>query len=216
MHLDMTHATSTPRIPGRQPLTIAVGLALAAALAALPAAAADYFTPAEIDQIREAQEIERRIPVFLEIAEIRLAMLGLIEVEEPEEEGDGGFARAIIGILSPDAKEQLERAEEAERRPEFANDLTVYTRGELLRGYYQAIEEAMDNIDDAWERGRGDVRPPIESLKEFVETTIPILEEYAPRNADEEVALEDAIDIAELAREGADAALEVVPKTEDN
>ena len=178
--------------------------------------AADYFTEIEIEQIREAQSIGRRIPVFLEIANLRLVRLGLVEGEEEvdNEEGVGSsITRGIIRILNPEAADELERIDD--ERSELTNDLSMFSRGDLLRGYYQAIEEAMDNIDDAYERDRGDVRRPLENLLEFVETTIPVLREFSPDNSNEEIALEDAIEIAELARDGATEALDIVPQTED-
>ncbi len=178
--------------------------------------AADYFTEIEIEQIREAQSIGRRIPVFLEIANLRLVRLGLVEGEEEvdNEEGVGSsITRGIIRILNPEAADELERIDD--ERSELTNDLSMFSRGDLLRGYYQAMEEAMDNIDDAYERDRGDVRRPLENLLEFVETTIPVLREFSPDNNNEEIALEDAIEIAELARDGATEALDIVPQTED-
>lgn len=178
--------------------------------------AADYFTEVEIEQIREAQSIERRIPVFLEIANVRLVQLGLVEGEEEvdNEEGGGNFiTRGIIRILSPEAANELERIDN--ELSELTNDLSMFSRGDLLRGYYQAIEEAMDNIDDAYERDRGDVRKPLENLLEFVENTIPVLGEFSPDDGNEEIALEDAIEIAELARDGATEALDIVPQTEE-
>ena len=73
----------------------------------------------------------------------------------------------------------------------------------------------MDNIDDAYERGgRGDVRGALEQLLAFTEASLPALETFEASNPNEEVALEDAVEIAELARDGAREALEVVPQTE--
>ncbi len=178
--------------------------------------AADYFTEVEIEQIREAQSIERRIPVFLEIANIRLVRLGLVEGEEEvdnEEGGGNSITRGIIRILSPEAADELERIDD--ELSALTNDLSMFSRGDLLRGYYQALEEAMDNIDDAYERDRGDVRKPLENLLEFVENTIPALGEFSPDDGNEEIALEDAIEIAELARDGATEALDIVPQTEE-
>jgi hypothetical protein len=188
---------------------------LACLASVTPSSAAEYFTNLEIDQIRETQNVGRRIPLFLQIAEIRLTYLGLIETEEEiEAENPAGnfFERTLIRIIAPEAADDLERV--SNEQPEFDDDVTVFSRADLLRGYYQAIEEAMDNIDDAYERRRGDVRGPLEDLKEFLEETLPLLRTAAPENLDEEIALEDAIEIAELARDGAAEALEIVPKTE--
>ena len=203
--------SSTFRLLGTTSLVAILGLT------SVPGSlAADYFTEVEIEQIREAQSIERRIPVFLEIANIRLVRLGLVEGEEEvdnEEGGGNSITRGIIRILSPEAADELERIDD--ELSALTNDLSMFSRGDLLRGYYQAIEEAMDNIDDAYERDRGDVRKPLENLLEFVENTIPALGEFSPDDGNEEIALEDAIEIAELARDGATEALDIVPQTEE-
>ena len=203
--------SSTFRLLGTTSLVAILGLT------SVPGSlAADYFTEVEIEQIREAQRIERRIPVFLEIANIRLVRLGLVEGEEEvdnEEGGGNSITRGIIRILSPEAADELERIDD--ELSALTNDLSMFSRGDLLRGYYQAIEEAMDNIDDAYERDRGDVRKPLENLLEFVENTIPALGVFSPDDDNEEIALEDAIEIAELARDGATEALDIVPQTEE-
>ncbi len=203
--------SSTFRLLGTTSLVAILGLT------SVPGSlAADYFTEVEIEQIREAQTIERRIPVFLEIANIRLVRLGLIEGEEEvdnEEGGGNSITRGIIRILSPEAADELERIDD--ELSALTNDLSMFSRGDLLRGYYQALEEAMDNIDDAYERDRGDVRKPLENLLKFVENTIPALGEFSPDDGNEEIALEDAIEIAELARDGATEALDIVPQTEE-
>ncbi len=203
--------SSTFRLLGTTSLVAILGLT------SVPGSlAADYFTEVEIEQIREAQSIERRIPVFLEIANIRLVRLGLVEGEEEvdnEEGGGNSITRGIIRILSPEAADELERIDD--ELSALTNDLSMFSRGDLLRGYYQALEEAMDNIDDAYERDRGDVRKPLENLLEFVENTIPALGEFSPDDGNEEIALEDAIEIAELARDGATEALDIVPQTEE-
>ncbi len=179
--------------------------------------AADYFTEAEIEQIRTAQSLEQRIPVLLKIAEIRLGLLGLVEtdgrLDEADKPGGNAITRAIIRVMDPAAAAEIERAREDV--PDFENNLRDFTPAELLRGYYQAIDETMDNIDDAYERGgRGDVRGAIEQLFEFTGASLPALGNFEPSNENEEVALEDAIEIAELARNGASEALDVVPQTE--
>ncbi len=203
--------------PMRKRLLTTAAVLLAGLAGAAPGDAADdYFTDAEIERIRDAQRIERRIPVFLEIAGVRLVRLGIMEgdaeVADSREEGNG-LTRTIIRLLDPEAADELD--ELARQQDEFSNDLSVFTRADLLRGYFQALDEAIDNIDDAYERGRGNVRRPLEDLLEFTEDTIPNLREFSPGNRDEEVALEDALEIAELARDGASEALEVVPRTEE-
>ena len=200
---------------------IARTLALALLLGALVAQAAppaDYLTKAEIDEIRDTQEIDRRIPLFLKFAETRLFYLGLAE-GDPNESNEPGrvqrFALAVGKILQPGAKEDIEEQEKKaeEIRATLDADLREFSRSELLRGYFQALDEAMDNIDDAYERRRGDVRGPLEDLKKFADKSIPMLKRFEPENEFEEDALGDAIEQAELALEGATKALKTIPKT---
>ena len=188
---------------------------VAGALSVTVVAAPEYFTVLEIDQIREAQEIGRRVPVFLNIAQTRLVYLGLQEVEKKEEGKASRVAKALVSVFQPGMAVEAEKAEaEAKTRAEESDaELVEFTRTELLRGIYQALEEAMDNIDDAYERKRGDVRGPLEELKQFTETTIPLLKRFEPETSREKSALQDALEQAELALEGATSALEIVPKT---
>ena len=188
------------------------------ATAATRTPAVEYFTEVEIDQIRDTQDIGERTAVFLDIAKARLIYLGLREA--PEQKGEGKATRVVktlINILQPGATAEVdqEQAKAEQSAEESDAELAEFTPSELLRGYYQALEETMDNIDDAYERDRGDVRKPLENLLEFVENTIPALGEFSPDDGNEEIALEDAIEIAELARDGATEALDIVPQTEE-
>jgi hypothetical protein len=194
------------------------GLILLVLTLAVPVAAADYFTELEIDEIREAQEIDKRVEILLRIAQIRLARLGLVELEEEIDQtqsDNNAVTRAIVRILAPAAADQLENARVETDRADFDNDLSRFSRTELLRGYFQAIEETMDNIDDAFERNRN-VRAPLEALEEFTRESIPLLREFNAANEVEQIALEDAIGQAEIALEGAENVLGVLPKTEQD
>ena len=197
--------------------TLAVALLLGT-LVAQAAPPADYLTKAEIDEIRDTQEIDRRIPLFLKFAETRLFYLGLAE-GDPNEKNEPGrvqrFALAVGKILQPGATEDIEEQEKKaeEIRATLDADLREFSRSELLRGYFRALDEAMDNIDDAYERRRGDVRGPLEDLKKFADKSIPMLKRFEPENEFEEDALGDAIEQAELALEGATKALKTIPKT---
>lgn len=197
--------------------TLALALLLGA-LVVQAAPPADYLTKAEVDEIRDTQEIDRRIPLFLKFAETRLFYLGLAEGNPYEENKPGRvqrFALAVGKILQPGAKEDIEGQEKKaeEIRATLDADLREFSRSELLRGYHQALDEAMDNIDDAYERRRGDVRGPLEDLKKFADKSIPMLKRFEPENEFEEDALGDAIEQAELALEGATKALKTIPKT---
>ena len=202
----------------RRNLTIGIALLLSTWIGSGHAFPADYFTELEIDEIREAQQIDRRVNILLKIGRVRLASLGLAEVEEELKQTQGqnnALTRAIVRVLAPGAAGEMEKARaEADRVP-LENDLSHFTRADLLLGYYQALEETMDNLDDAYERKR-EIRKPLESLRQFTMDSIPLLEQFEPENESEEIALEDATRQARLAMEGAEAALGTLPKTQED
>jgi hypothetical protein len=205
------------RLPNKIGLTCLVFCFLVTAVIATPLV--EYFTEMEIDQIRDTQDIGKRTSVFLDIAKTRLIYLGLEEEETKKGPGKATrVAKILINIFQPGATAEVDQQqEEAEKAAdESTAELTEFTPAELLRGYFQALEEAMDNIDDAYERKRGDVRKPLEALKKFTEESLPALKRFEAGTEGEDSALSDAIEQAELALEGAKAALKTIPKTEGN
>ena len=172
----------------------------------------EYFTEDELDLIRDAQELNIRVPTYLKLAERRLVFLGIMERSQEE--------------IDKERKEKEKRAKADKKKPTFdsranadkaaVDDMSYledFTPTELLRGYTQAIDESMTNIDDAYSR-KQDVRDPIEDLVKFTQTTIPLLQKYMPKNSGERSALQDAIDKANQAQNDAKEALKIVPKTE--
>jgi hypothetical protein len=91
--------------------------------------------------------------------------------------------------------------------------LTDFTRSELLRGYAEAIDEVMSNIDEAFSR-RLEVRNSLEDLEKFTRETATALAKFEPKNNSEQIALSEAIDKAKEANNGAKEAMSIVPKTE--
>jgi hypothetical protein len=187
-------------------------LVWAAALSAAPAQRRDYFTGLEIADIQAAQEIDYRTEVLLTIAERRLAALGLLESEAGDPQGEPGLGgkvgRTLIRIFNPEAARELEAAEK--ERAALEHDLSDHTRPDLLRGYNQALEETMDNIDDAYERGRGNVEGPIRALRDFAGAALALLEDMDPQSEGEETALREAVEQSQVAFEGAGEALETI------
>jgi hypothetical protein len=198
----------------RHLVKVSCSLLLLFSLAAFTYAAPkkEYFTEDELDLIRDAQELNIRVPTFLKLAERRLVFLGIMEKSQEQ--------------IDKERKEKEKRAKEDKKKPTLdsranadkapVNDMSYledFTPAELLRGYIQAIDESMTNIDDAYSR-KQDVRDPIEDLVKFTQNTIPLLQKYMPKNAGERSALQDAIDKANQAQNDAKEALKVVPKTE--
>jgi len=191
-------------------VSLLVLISLAASSYAVPKK--EYFTEDELDLIRDAQDLSVRVPTYLKLAEKRLVFLGIMEKSQEE--------------IEKEQKQKEKRAKEEKKKPnldsranankaplEDTSYLEDFTHAELLRGYIQAIDESMTNIDDAYER-KLDVRDPIEDLLKFTNTTIPLLQKFQPKNASERSALEDAIDKANHASNDAKEALKIVPKTE--
>jgi hypothetical protein len=188
-------------------------LLLIVGLAALASAAPkkEYFTEDELDLIRDAQELNMRVPTYLKLAERRLVFLGIMEKSQQQ--------------IDKERKEKEKRAKEqkkgsldsranADKAPiDDTSYLEDFSPAELLRGYIQAIDEIMSNIDDAYSR-KLDVRDSVEDLAKFTRDTIPLLEKFKPKNQGERSALQDAVDKANEASSMAKDALKVVPKTE--
>src|SRR5206468_12415598 len=134
------------------------------------AAKTEYLTEDEIDLIRDAQELSERIPVYLKLAEKRLAFLGLIEKSEQEKEKE----RKAKEKAAKDAKRVPKAGEtKANAKNTALEDMTYladFTRSELLRGYTEALDEVMSNIDEAYNR-RLEVRNSLEDLEKFTRET---------------------------------------------
>ena len=198
----------------RHLVRVSLSLLLVYSIAASTQAAPkkEYFTEDELDLIRDAQELNIRVPTYLKLAERRLVFLGIMERSQEQ--------------IDKERKEKEKRAKQEKKKPTFdsranadkaaVDDMSYledFTPTELLRGYTQAIDESMTNIDDAYTR-KQDVRDPIEDLVKFTQTTIPLLQKYMPKNSGERSALQDAIDKANQAQNDAKEALKIVPKTE--
>ena len=177
------------------------------------AAADEYLTEDELDLIRDAQELSQRVPVYLKLAQKRLAFLGLIEKSKEEIEKE----QKERAKREKDAKKPANPAEtKANAKKVTLEDMTYladFTRSELLRGYVQALDEVMSNIDDAFNR-RLEVRDSLEDLEKFTGETMPVLQKFQPGNDGEKFALEEAADRAKEANTGAKDAMNIVPKTE--
>ena len=193
--------------------SFALVLTVLVAMPRLATAKTEYLTEAEIDLIRDAQELSERVPIYLKLAEKRLAFLGLVERSEQEKQKE------------LKAKEKAEK--DAKRVPKLGDtkanakntaleDMTYladFSRSELLKGYTQAIDEVMNNIDDAYGR-RLEVRDSLEDLEKFTRETAAALGKFQAKNNSEQIALSEAMDKAKEANNGAKEAMSIVPKTE--
>jgi hypothetical protein len=193
--------------------SFAVTLIVLLALPRLASAKEEYLTEDELDLIRDAQELSARVPVYLKLAEKRLAFLGLIEKSAEEKEKEQKAKEKAEKDAKKPAKAGETKANAKKTALEDMTYLADFTRSELLRGYAQALDEVMSNIDDAFNR-RLEVRDPLEDLEKFTRETMAVLGKFQPKNNGEQLALSEAIDKAKEANNGAKEAMNIVPKTE--
>lgn len=99
-----------------------LGLLLSCCLTATahPPQARDYLTPKEIDLVKDAQELDKRVDVFIKAADRRLL---------------------VIKGLATNTKELKKDAE-------FWGDLPSGTRSELVGDIAKILDAAINNIDD--------------------------------------------------------------------
>jgi len=136
----------------------------------------DHLTEEEADQVREMQEIDKRVEVFIHAADRRLLLL-----------------------TNPDAKQ-------TKKEEEKWGPLPKGTRAELLEDYRKILAEAMEKLDDAYERDRNNKLIP-KALAKFKEAAIRQLAQLralAPRATEkrEQRALAEAVEEAETATKG--------------
>jgi len=101
------------------PLSFLLGFCLT--VAAHPVQARDHLTPKEVDLVKDAQELDKRIDVFIKAADRRLLV--------------------IKGLNSTSSKELKKDAE-------LWGDLPSGTRSELVGDIAKILDEAITNIDD--------------------------------------------------------------------
>jgi hypothetical protein len=147
----------------------------------------DVLNEQEGIRVREAQEIDWRVEVFLKIAERRLD--------------------AVAGVTPKPSKKEEEQWGPA----------PTGTQEQLLRAYVQIIDELETKIDDAHERNPGNpkMKKAMEKLLKAAEANLVRLQQLADtvsgRGA--QTALEAAYDITRHAKDGATEYLAREPST---
>ena len=159
----------------RQPTAarLLLPLLLVAAFAAPHAAAQgnqrEYLTPQEIEIVRDAQQIDERTAVFIKATERRLQVLA-------------GQAPAKV----------------SQKEAELWGELPKRTRAELLYDIAHILDAAIENIDDASQRGKQSallpkaVRKLANESERFLTQLLPLRENT--RDRDEREQLEFAIE----------------------
>jgi len=136
----------------------------------------DHLTEEEADLVREAQVIDKRIEVFIKAADRRLLVLA-----------------------DPNAKQK-------KKEEEVWGPLPKGTTVELLQDYKKILEEAMEKLDDAYDREKKSdlVVKALKKFKDGAARHIAQLREMAGKmgNKQEQEALAEAIEEAETATKG--------------
>ena len=149
-------------------------------------AAVDYLTEEEDDHVREAQNADDRIKVFMKIADRRL--------------------QALTGVVTPAPtdKKALKKAEDEARE---WGPLPQVGKADLLKHYAKAIEEAVAKLEDAHERNPKSTAIPkaLALLRDATERHLQVLKQQEAQVKDESErdALKGAIGQAEWANKGA-------------
>jgi hypothetical protein len=156
-------------------------LTLAFATTHQPLQDRDHLTPQEVDLVKEAQELDKRIEIFVKAADRRLLALG--------------------GVDAVSAKQ-------VKKDSEKWGELPSGSRAELVSDIARILDEAITNIDDVSAR---DERNPLiaKALRNLASETTKIVDQVRPLSAqakgDAEVAsfeqlIENAESILEAAR----------------
>ena len=166
-------------------LLLVIGLTIF--VPSLSAQQRDHLTPQEVDLVKEAQVLDKRIDVFIKAADRRILVL------------NGG------PTTSPNAKPSKKEAKEAE----LWGELPTGSRAELVSDIARILDEAITNIDDVSSR---DERNPLiaKSLRRLAQATNTIMEQLKPLRVQ---AKSDAeIASFEMLNEDAQSILEAVNK----
>lgn len=136
----------------------------------------DHLTEQEADWVREMQEIDKRVEVFVKAADRRLLLL-----------------------TTPNAIQ-------TKKEEEKWGPLPTGTKIELLQDYKHIYEEVMEKLDDAFERDKKNPLLPkaLKKLKEAAEHQLSQLRALAPQmtSKKEQDALAEAMEEAETATKG--------------
>lgn len=146
----------------------------------------DHLTPQEVDLVKEAQALDKRIDVFIKAADRRLLVI------------NGGAS----GL---DAKNAKQLKKDAERWGE----LPTGTRAELVTDIARILDEAITNIDDVSARYERNPLIP-KSLRKLAQAVNTMMEQLKPLRA--QIKTDSEIASFESLNEGAQSILEAATK----
>lgn len=164
-------------------------------LCAVGARAGDYLNEQEIDRVREAQEIDKRVAVFLRIAERRLnAILG------------ASASQTTTAQKDKKDKKKDKKSEDKDESNDYGPEPTGSTE-ELLRNYTSVMNELLDKIDDVYEKKKADPKLPsaIDKLYDVGQSHMKRLDQIRSKidSNSEQTELEKALETVKMAVDGA-------------
>lgn len=184
-----TAGAGQPNLPGLKRVLATASFKVSSAATKPAQSGDDYLTEEEDDFVRQAQEPDLRIKVFMKIIERRLKAISSPPV-------------------AVDDKKAQKNKEEEDRK---WGALPKLDRAGYLKHYARAIDEAMAKLDDAYERNPK-ATSFIKALKHLLEATdehLKILRglESVVTSEAEKAILADAIEKATIAHKGAEDGL---------
>lgn len=146
----------------------------------------DHLTPQEVDLVKEAQMLDKRIDVFIKAADRRVLVL------------NGGAASANVA-----------NAKQLKKDAERWGELPTGSRAELVSDIARILDEAITNIDDVSAR---DERNPLiaKSLRKLAQAVNTIMEQIKPLSVNAKTDAEIAS--FEMLNEDAKSILEAATK----
>ena len=171
------------------------GFCIALLLCVNGARAGDYLNEQEINRVREAQEIDKRVAVLLRIAERRLnAILGTPASQTTTAQKD------------KKEKKKDKKGEDQDDSNDYGPEPTGTTE-ELLRNYNSVMTELLDKIDDAYEKKKPDPKlsSAVDKLYAAAQSHLKRLDQVRSKidSISEQTVLEKALETVKMAVEGA-------------
>lgn len=173
---------------------VLLALLLAASACSTAAQTRDQLTPQEVDLVKEAQEIDVRIGVFIKAAERRMTL--------------------VTGTAASSA---TNNSKQAKKDAELWGELPKGSRAELIGDVARILDEAITNIDDVSLR---DAKSPLlpKALRKLAASATQIIDQLTPLRA--QAKTEEEIGNLEQALENAQSIIEAAKKlpvaTENN
>lgn len=150
---------------------VCVGLILAGEVSAQSKKTRDHLTEMEVEQVRDVQQIDLRIEVFIKAAD-----------------------RRILVLTNPAAVQK-------KKEEEVWGPLPTGTKAELLNDYKKILEEGEEKLDDLYERDpkNDQLKKALRKFKDAANRQIPQLRAMAAQLSDkkDQRALAEAIEEAE-------------------